>query len=242
MAINIEKRTRAAVGSDWGDWAETNDPAPYTNTDIVEYRVKSDYSLDIEEITEVDLEGNGKFDILMRALGQHIQQEFEAGRITGNMYSRAYLGAMQLAMTQAAGWVKGEKVIEQQIRKAAAEAETSEAARDVAVDTKKDKIAKSGIDLYIQDNTKDDKVAIAGYQANKANSESLYVNAQTTALQEQVVDNRKIKALNSMADTYGTFGAGGLTLSSDMWSAYFEIVSDLSTATTPVSTTVTKVT
>ena len=69
-----------------------------------------------------------------------------------------------------------------------------------------------------------------------------YVAAQKLAMEEQVIDNRKIKALDSLADTYGTFGAGGITMSSEMWAAYFSIVNDLTGTTEPTSTTVTKVT
>ena len=53
--------------------------------------------------------------------------------------------------------------------------------------------------------------------------------------------NNKIKALDALSDTYGTFGAGGLTLSSDMWTTYFSIVSNLAGVTPPTSTSVSKV-
>ena len=75
------------------------------------------------------------------------------------------------------------------------------------------------------------------YQANIDN-----VLAKTTAMNEQVVDNRKIKALDSLSETYGTFGAGGLDLTSDMWGTYFGIVATLSGQTAPTNTGASKVT
>lgn len=83
---------------------------------------------------------------------------------------------------------------------------------------------------------------ILSAQIEKANYDAEYVLAQTKALEEQVIDNRKIKALDSMADTYGTFGAGGISVHSDMWGAYFDIVVDLAGGAAPTNVTPYKVT
>jgi hypothetical protein len=54
-----------------------------------------------------------------------------------------------------------------------------------------------------------------------------YTNAQENALNVQLEDNRKIKTLNSISSTYGTMGAGGGVVSSDMWEYYFNIAKSL---------------
>lgn len=113
--------------------------------------------------------------------------------------------------------------------------------KEVALATKQDKIDSSATALAITVGTKQYKIDAALYATNKANFDALYVQAQNTALKEQVIDNRKIKALDSLADTYGTFGAGGITLSADMWSTYFDLVVSLAGGSAPTSTTVSKV-
>lgn len=111
----------------------------------------------------------------------------------------------------------------------------------IADATKDNKVSISDNELAVSTGTVPHKISISGHQATKAGYEADYVNSQREALEQQVIDNRKIKALDSLAQTYGTFGAGGLTLSSSMWSTYFNIAADLSGATVPSTTTVTKV-
>lgn len=93
----------------------------------------------------------------------------------------------------------------------------------------------------VEDGSKQAKIDLATYQAEKMHNDADYSAEKTTQLVQSVEDNRKIKALDSLADTYGTFGAGGLTLSSDMWNTYFSIIATLTGATEPDSTTVTRV-
>lgn len=72
-----------------------------------------------------------------------------------------------------------------------------------------------------------------------------YTKAQEDALYQQLEDNRKIKVMNNVSSTYGTMGAGGLTVSSEAWTFYFQIAKNLiegtSTISIPTSTVITKV-
>jgi len=95
--------------------------------------------------------------------------------------------------------------------------------------------------LQLAQDTHASKVALAQNQADKVLADKQLTDAQKDGITQQVIDNRKIKALNSLANTYGTFGAGGLTMSTDMWTTYFSIVADLAGATAPTSTTVSRV-
>ena len=78
-------------------------------------------------------------------------------------------------------------------------------------------------------------------QATKLDADTSLVTAQEDAITQQVIDNRKIKVFDGLGDTYGTNGAGGLTVSSDMWEFYFNIGADLTGTTAPTSTTVSTV-
>jgi hypothetical protein len=83
--------------------------------------------------------------------------------------------------------------------------------------------------------------SLSEIQLEKAQRDSDMIKTQEIELRASVVYNNKIKALDSMADTYGTFGAGGLTVSSDMWKVYFEQIKSLTNISLPASTSITKV-
>ena len=81
-------------------------------------------------------------------------------------------------------------------------------------------------------------------QATKLTADTALVGAQEDAITQQVIDNRKIKVFDTLGETYGTVGAGGLTVSADMWSKFFTLGADLAATsgfTIPASTTVSKV-
>ena len=61
--------------------------------------------IDIGDVTTGSLDGTGYFDILMRTVSLHLQREWTGGRITGDVYAKAYLEAMNNALNQAIGFV-----------------------------------------------------------------------------------------------------------------------------------------
>lgn len=105
MPLQIAKRTRITVNTPWNAWAITTDAPPYTNTDLIEYRVYEDTDIDINDLTNgsiiVDADdhyiwsGTGVFDIMMMAVNSNVKIEHDEGRITGTNYADVYLGAIQ---------------------------------------------------------------------------------------------------------------------------------------------------
>jgi len=78
-------------------------------------------------------------------------------------------------------------------------------------------------------------------QVLKLVEDTLFTAQQKAELIRSVDFNNKIKALDSYADMIGTMGAGGLIVSSNMWSTLFKMINDLNNAATiPESTTVVK--
>jgi hypothetical protein len=188
-------------------------------------------AIDIVDVTtNVTVDGNnvvtgdGYFDDLMETINIHLKAQFDAGRITGDMYGTVYMTMAQSAMAQSVQFALAK-------RNAELRADMSE--QELAIKTAEATVASS---------TTADKIGMAGQQLAKLTAETSYIDEQETQLINSVNFNNKIKSLDSLADTYGTLGAGGLTVSSDMWTTYFEIVSDLATTTAPTSTTITKVT
>lgn len=54
--------------------------------------------LNITELTTGDVAGNGVFDVLLKSVKAHLDQQFTAGRIKGPEYATVYLGSLDLAM------------------------------------------------------------------------------------------------------------------------------------------------
>ena len=78
-------------------------------------------------------------------------------------------------------------------------------------------------------------------QKLKTEADTAFTIEQDVQLAASVTFNNKIKALDSYGDMIGTMGAGSLSISTDMWTTFFQMVSGLNTdASTPTSTTVTK--
>ena len=78
-------------------------------------------------------------------------------------------------------------------------------------------------------------------QVAKSTADTTFVGIQGTELTNSVTYNNKIKALDSYGDTIGTMGAGGLVISSDMWTTLFDMIFGLNPdATIPVDTEITK--
>ena len=60
--------------------------------------LEQDTRVDITDLTHASVEGNGVFDVLMRAVNAHLQKEWSANRLKGTEYSTVYLGALESTM------------------------------------------------------------------------------------------------------------------------------------------------
>jgi hypothetical protein len=73
----------------------------------------------------------------------------------------------------------------------------------------------------------EDELKASEYTTEKARADANMAIAQKKALEEQVIDNRRIRAMDSLGDTYGTMMAGGLVPNESMWSEYFRLSKEL---------------
>lgn len=60
-----------------------------------------------EELTERRVDGNGVFDALMAGIAAHLKKEFDTNRITGEQYTKAFIGAAGAAMGNATQFLLG---------------------------------------------------------------------------------------------------------------------------------------
>lgn len=55
----------------------------------------------LAKLTEASVTGSGVFDVLMRSMKGHLEQEFTQGRIKGAEYATVYLGSLEAALNSA---------------------------------------------------------------------------------------------------------------------------------------------
>lgn len=55
----------------------------------------------VDELTERKFAGSGVFDALMESVYRHIEKEFQDGRITANEYTKQYISAVEVSMSNA---------------------------------------------------------------------------------------------------------------------------------------------
>ena len=78
----------------------------------------------------------------------------------------------------------------------------------------------------------DEQEELLQKQIAKLVADTSFVTAQEEELRASVIFNNKIKALDSMGEMIGTMGAGGLVISTDMWSFYFLMIRELKSSKT----------
>ncbi len=186
--------------------------------------------IELSNITEGKLDGNGAFDVLMKSLRLHVTDAVQNNEITQAEAGAVYTGVIPSVIQQAVQYALSKDLAEKNVD-----------AKQAQIDGLTQDVAKKTEDNAVLTATRTDRIAQVAAALAKTKAETSYVDEQETQLIASVGFNNKIKALDSMADTFGTFGAGGLTLSSAMWTTYFTIIKDLSDAAIPTSTTVTKV-
>lgn len=138
MSINIEKRIRTTITDEWSAWTSTTDPAPYTNTTLVEYRVSTDSTLDMSELTDGALtdniwQGTGVFDKLMFAVNENIRGEYNQGRLQGTDYATVYLGSMQAVIAQSIAYLQQDKTVADKLLSGEKQREVMDAQKDLYV-------------------------------------------------------------------------------------------------------------
>ena len=108
MTLKIEKRTRVLSTEAWSSWAVTTDAPPYTNTELVEYRMESDRIIKIEELTSnvkmdpatFEVTGDGVFDSIMRTLNVHMLAQYKAQRLKAENFATVYVGVVPTVLQE----------------------------------------------------------------------------------------------------------------------------------------------
>ena len=186
------------VGEDFSiPKVDFNDPKwalPASLEDALQSDVKS---VDLEDLTERRVGGNGSVDALMEFASVHLKEEFEKGRITGAEYTKAYTSIMTAAMQTGLQFLLQRDAVRwagitAQIQALASKVnlETAKAqfiAAKVSVRATEAQYANQVIDLSI----KDSNYCISQYNLNTVLPQQLILTKeQTEAARAQTMDTR----------------------------------------------------
>lgn len=85
---------------------EIDIPSIEVNTDIVfpeeEGAIYDEIPrVSLEDLTQVELDGQGVFDVLMRGVNLHLEEQHKKNRITGADYAKVYTASMEVVASQA---------------------------------------------------------------------------------------------------------------------------------------------
>lgn len=141
----------------------------------------------VADLTQTTLDGNGIFDVLMRANKAHLEAEYSKNRIKGTEYSTVYLGSLESVMRASLEFLLQRQKIsleaqlmEQQVLVAKSEVEKALAQVELA----KQQVLESKVKLEILQLGKE-----------KIPAEIAQLNAQTTHTTQQTA-NLTAEALN----------------------------------------------
>ena len=162
--------------------------------------------LNLEELTTVEINGEGVFDKLMTVFSKHIDQEFKQNRIKGPEYSQVYLGGVQAILTTALEFLtRGRKdaleaqLLQQQILLAQVEVQKAEAEL-LAIEAGVDKI-RAEIELLEKQNLKiPAEIALLEQQVLNLQDELLTAALQRERL-EQETENLEAQNAQILAQT-----------------------------------------
>lgn len=207
---------------------------------------------------------------LITEIKSTLTAEFDANRLTSDLYAKALVSLMSQTMQASITAVQQQPILTAQATKVANEAST-EASKKLLVDAQELKTdaetATEGFrqtlltaqsNLTNSQKTKTDsenttetnrralldaQTALAVSQELKVDADTAFVKTQEAELSDSVVYNNKIKALDAYADMIGTMGAGSLDVSDAMWTTLFDMIAGLNgDASTPSDTNVGKLT
>jgi hypothetical protein len=161
----------------------------------------SNTTVKLTDLTHATVAGNGVFDVLMRAVKAHLEQEWTAGRIKGTEYSTVYLSALQTTLQTALQFVLSQEKTNQEIELVKAQIEVQkQQAANLLLEAAN--IPKQGIVLDKQALDLVAATALKGVQVSQVTAETLNIPKQgqlidaQTGVQNQQAANLSAEAAN----------------------------------------------
>ena len=132
-----------------------------------------------KDLTEVNLDGSGIFDELMKTVQLRLDEEYKKGRIKGADYSKIYLGALSATMQQALAFLMGKQSADKQADLLVAQT-ANETLNNTLIQSQIDKLASDK--LLVDENT-----ANAAIQGTNLTKTGLMLDVEKTILDQQLI-------------------------------------------------------
>jgi len=217
MSIIISKRTRTLVNniySNWSNWSTTTDTPPYSNTDTVQYKVgnidfQDPYLSSFSSLMNTAIGSDTPYSKTL----EYLTEEFNDDNLTpkekanlkaqvmANITTSITNNAMQIALG----------VTEKQIKLV------------YEVEGLQNKLSQALINLEILQETKQNKINQAEYQAENIKQSYLFTQEKIQQLIKAAKDNNRIQATQIIGEFFEQYKIGGGTLSSEMFQLIFEM-------------------
>lgn len=120
----------------------------------------------VDDLTKTTIAGDGTFDVLMRSVNTHLDDQFKLTRLRGPEYAEVYLGSMSLAMQTGLALLMGSRKISRELM-----------LLDLQIELAKKGVEKAEVELEILEASKP-KVA----------AEIAQIEAQTALLGQQLIN------------------------------------------------------
>ena len=227
MTLKIEKRTRALPTSTWSSWAATTDTPPYTNTELVEYRVESDRIFKIEELTsnvEMDpatfeVTGDGVFDSIMRTLNVHMLAQYKAQRLKAENFATVYVGVVPTVLQESMKFIMQKDSLMKELEVKQANIDVLKAQKDNLL--KELELKQANIDLTNQQRVnlgtenalKQAGIAVTNKQAENLTKDIAVKDANIALLNRQKEgfdDNKYQKLFEAQMNAWALMYSSGL--------------------------------
>lgn len=162
--------------------------------------------------------GEGLFDQLMASVKHHLEIEWKAQRITGDSYSKVYLGSMESVLGNTTQYLLGLLLIDEKKEQALAEVRLTEARIDLTEEDIRQKQYETDFILPKQLEKLDKEIELIGEQILKTQAEVVLLGAQValtnaqaslTAKQEDKID-KEIEFLDAKIQTEKANTIGGI--------------------------------
>lgn len=165
---------------------------------------------------------NAIYDLLMGKAKETLSSQELVGRIPGADFAKVLSNSINMAMQLSVG--------------------SSSLEQDVLIKTKQAELLdKQIVSAGISSSNLTKQGELLDKQILKMAEDILLTTAQKDAIADQVIDNRRIKAVSSLGDTFGTMSANQVAPNAEMWAVYFNMVNQLETIVVPTTMTVSKV-
>lgn len=188
-SIVVEERSRVANTSQWGAWVASTANAPFNNSDIKEYRVVTSGADIVWEdvVGSGTVEDGGHVGDLLKIARAHVDEAVRQNRLTQKDAGQVYTAMIPAALQSALKFVMDEKLLESQIDKSTADAES---AKTKALTEEALQIATIkkvyGYDFTLDSTGKLDVTSLTSNGEGKMDYDNAQVKEQTLLVKEQI--------------------------------------------------------